>query len=202
MSESLIAVITGNCKAWVKVAVVTLAAEADRQREIWNLRDEAQISLRETAGLNGSEPMRSVVIFTPSNGMSGYAEPVFIWRRQNRASQTVWMRGYPGVTGQACGESYPQEDGRPVIPPVMWSGCMKQMESSMERYSASMNQEVKLPISGSKVAVHGETGVRQDNSSNESPVMGGDAKCPDFCSASHLVRGYQSCPTSRGGHRT
>ena len=39
--------------------LVTVISEADRQREIWNLSDKAQKSLREAASLNVNEPTGS-----------------------------------------------------------------------------------------------------------------------------------------------
>lgn len=76
MSESLNAEITGNCKARVKDELATVLSEADRQREIWNLIEEAQRSLRRTAGPNASEPACSVVTPARSNAVNGCAEPV------------------------------------------------------------------------------------------------------------------------------
>ena len=55
MSESLNVLKAGKYEAWVKAELVTVSAEADRQREEWNLSNEAQKSLRETAGLNENE---------------------------------------------------------------------------------------------------------------------------------------------------
>ncbi|MHB1440545.1 MAG: hypothetical protein ACYCWK_07480, partial [Cuniculiplasma sp.] len=67
MSESLNIGKTENYEARVKDGLVTVPSEADRQREIWNLRNEAQRSLREVAGLNVNEPTSSVVMDTLSN---------------------------------------------------------------------------------------------------------------------------------------
>ena len=119
MSESLNIVRTGNYEARVKDGLVTVPSEADRQWEIWNLRNEAQRSLREAAGLNANEPIRSAVICTSSNGVNGCAEPVRWWRRQYYASTNpARMHKHPGVAGLACGEGYSREDGRSHIFPV------------------------------------------------------------------------------------
>ena len=98
--------------------LVTVISEADRQREIWNLSNKAQKSLREAAGLNVNEPISSVVIKTRSNAVNGCAEPVMVWRRQYQIpTDSVRVSGHPGVTGLACGEGYSREDGRsPTVP--------------------------------------------------------------------------------------
>ncbi|MHB8359630.1 MAG: hypothetical protein ACYDCP_09045 [Thermoplasmataceae archaeon] len=59
MSESLNIGKTENYEARVKGMLVTVISEADRQREIWNLSDKAQKSLREAASLNVNEPTGS-----------------------------------------------------------------------------------------------------------------------------------------------
>ncbi len=98
MSESLITVKTGNCKAWVKDELVTDSSEANRQREIWNLSNEAQKSLRELAGLNESEPISSVVNRSPGNWDSGCVEPLEVWRRQYHAPpHPAEVHEHPGV---------------------------------------------------------------------------------------------------------
>ena len=118
MSESLNIERTGNYEARVKAELATVSTEADRQRETWNLRNEAQRSLRRTTGLNENEPTGSVVKNHPGNWDSGCAEPLFTWRRQNCISTNpVMMCRHPCVTGQAFGEGYPREDGRsPTVP--------------------------------------------------------------------------------------
>ena len=49
------------------------------------------------------------------------------------------------------------------------------------------NCEVRMPISNSEMASEGMQAVRQVHSSNELPVMGRDAKGPDFRHASDRV---------------
>ncbi|MHB1902457.1 MAG: hypothetical protein ACYCSO_10430 [Cuniculiplasma sp.] len=93
MSESLNIGKTENYEARVKDGLATVPSEADRQREIWNLSDKAQKSLREAAGLNVNEPTSSVVICTSSNGVNGCVDPVNIWRRQYQIS-TDSVGGY------------------------------------------------------------------------------------------------------------
>ena len=51
--------------------------------EIYNLRNEARRSPRESASLNESEPICSIVRHTPSNGMTVCVEPMMIRRRQH-----------------------------------------------------------------------------------------------------------------------
>ena len=116
MSENLNTERTGNYEARVKAILATGMAEADRQRETWNPRNEVQRSLRRITGLNENEPTGSVVKSPSGNWDSGCAEPLSTWRRQNCAStHPVMMCRHPGVTGQACGERYPREDGRSRI---------------------------------------------------------------------------------------
>ena len=69
MSESLYVSRTGRYEAGGKDGLATVPSEATRQREEWNLRNEAQKSQREAAGLNKNEPIRSVVMFTRSNAV-------------------------------------------------------------------------------------------------------------------------------------
>ena len=99
--------------------MVTAISEADRQREIWNLSDKAQRSLREAAGLNANEPTSSVVMTTLSNERNGCADPIRTWRRQYQIpTDSVWVSGHLGVTGLACGKGYSRQDGRSHIFPV------------------------------------------------------------------------------------
>ena len=51
--------------------------------EIYNLRNEARRSPRESACLNESEHICSILRHTPSNGMGVCVEPMMIWRRQH-----------------------------------------------------------------------------------------------------------------------
>ncbi len=112
MSESLNVLRIGRYEARVKDGLATVPLEADRQGEIYNPRDGAGKSLREAAGLNESEPICSIVSIARSNAVIERAEPVCPGQRQYRVSHPVWMHGRFGVTGLACGEGYPQEDGR------------------------------------------------------------------------------------------
>ena len=101
MSESLNVLRTGRYEARVKGELATALPEADRQREEWNLSNEAQTSQRETAGLNESEPMCSIVTHTPGNGMTVCVEPVVGWRRQHHTEENPdWKYEHTGVSGQ------------------------------------------------------------------------------------------------------
>ena len=116
MSESLNVSRTERYEARVKAELATVSAEADRQREIWNLSNEAQKSLRETPDLNANEPIRSVVIVSRSNAVTRCAKPVYIWRRQYQIStDPVGISGHPGVSGQVWCEGYPQERGETAL---------------------------------------------------------------------------------------
>ena len=194
MSESLNIERIGTYEARVKAILATGIAEADRQRETWNLRNEAQRSLRRTTGLNENEPTGSVVKSHPGNWDSGCAEPLFTWRRQNCIStHPVMMYRHPGVTGQACGEGYPREDGRSSISPVKWHGYTELMESSIvSSIGVIQSREVKPSISRSETTVDGVREVRQVHSSDEVTVMVTDAKGPDFCCASFEEQGDHS----------
>ena len=182
MSESLNVERTGNYKTRVKVILVTDMTEADRQREIWNLSNKAQRSLREAAGLNANEPISSVVIKTRSNAVNGCAEPVMVWRRQYRIPiDSVGVSGHPGVTGLACGEGYSREDGRSHIFPVRGMEYMVIKNPTEGFYHIFHNPEVNPAISRSEMPDNEVWEVRQVHSNDETPVMGADVKEPDFC---------------------
>ena len=78
MNESFNVLKTGRYEAWVKAEQATVSVEADRQREEWNLGNEAQKSKRGTAGQNESEPVRSIVMHTSGNGMGVYIESIIL----------------------------------------------------------------------------------------------------------------------------
>ena len=194
MSESLNIGKTENYEARVKDGLVTVPSEADRQREIWNLRNEAQRSLREAAGLNVNEPTSSVVMDTLSNEESGCADPVRIWRRQYQIlTDSVGVSGHPGVSRLACGKGYSRQDGRSHIFPVRGMEYMVIKNPSAGFYHVFHSPEVNPAISGSEVPDNEVWEVRQVNSSGETSVMGADAKDPDFCNVFQSVHGYQSC---------
>ena len=194
MSESLNIGKTGNYEARVKVIMVTDMTEADRQREIWNLSDKAQRSLREAAGLNANEPTSSVVISTSSNGVNECADPVCTWRKQHQIpTDSVWVSGHLGVTGLACGKGYSRQDGRSHIFPVRGMEYMVIKNPTAGFYHIFHSPEVSPAISGSEVPDNEVWEVRQESSSDETPVMGADAKDPDFCNVFQSVHGYQSC---------
>ena len=184
MSENLNVSGAGRYEARVKGTLATVMPEADRQREKWNLSNEVQRSLRRTAGLNMSEPTCSVVKNHPGNWDSGCAEPLFTWRRQYRLPALAWVTGHPGVTGQACSEGYPREDGRSRISPMKWQGCTELIESSIgSSIFATQSLEVSPSISRNETTGNGVREVRQAHSSSEITVMVMDAKGPDFCCA-------------------
>ena len=165
--------------------LATAIPEADRQREKWNLSNEAQRSLRRTAGLNMSEPICSVVKSHPGNWDRGCAEPLFTWRRQYRIPLPALVSEHPGVTGQACSEGYPREEGRSRISPMTWYGYSEPMESStVSGIGVTQFHEVTPPISRSEMAGNGVREVRQVYSMYERLVMGVDVKRPYFCCAS------------------
>ena len=162
--------------------MVTAISEADRQREIWNLSDKAQRSLREAAGLNANEPTSSVVMTTLSNERNGCADPIRTWRRQYQIpTDSVWVSGHLGVTGLACGKGYSRQDGRSHIFPVRGMEYMVIKNPTAGFYHIFHSPEVSPAISGSEVPDNEVWEVRPDNSSDEFSVMEMDAKCPDFC---------------------
>lgn len=106
---------------------------------------------------------------------------------------------HPGVTGWACGEGYSREGGRSRTSPVKWLTCTARIESSNESSVRTWkSQEVSQSISRSEMTGNGVREVRQVHSSGEFPVMGMDAKEPDFCSASSRERGSPSLQTHQG----
>lgn len=172
MSESLNTVRTGSCKARSKGILVTAIPEAGRQREIWNLSNEAQISLREIAGLNMCEPRCSVVIMTPGNWVNGRAEPFCVWRRQHHAPpHPAEVHERSGVAGQACCEGYPREDGRSLI----------LAHSGIKHPNVDQEMDVRTAISVTRETLsNGIREVGKDHINDESSVMGADAKGPCF----------------------
>ena len=194
MSESLNIGKTENYEARVKDGLATVPSEADRQREIWNRSNPAQRSLREAAGLNANEPTSNVVISTSSNGVNECADPVCTWRKQHQIpTDSVWVSGHLGVTGLACGKGYSRQDGRSHIFPVRGMEYMVIKNPTAGFYHIFHSPEVSPAISGSEVPDNEVWEVRQESSSDETPVMGADAKDPDFCNVFQSVHGYQSC---------
>ena len=178
MSESLNVSRTERYEARVKAELATVSAEADRQREIWNLSNEAQRSRRETPDLNVNEPICSVVMTTPSNGVTGCAKPVCIRRRQYQIStDSVGVSGHLGVPGQVWCEGYPREDGRDCIAPVRLSLCMRLIKRpNVDSSQADESREVTIRISGSEIGSKGMQPVRQAHSRHDTPVMGADRR--------------------------
>ena len=176
--------------------MVTVLLEADRQWEEWNLSNEAQKSLRETAGLNENEHICSVVSSSPSNGVKECVEPVIWWRRPYHASPNpARMHGHSGVAVPACGEGYSREDGRACFSPVRGITCVAGLKSSNGSGNHTCNNpEINLPISGSEMADNGEQAVRQAHSRNEIPVMGIGAKGHDFCERFPSSSGLSELP--------
>ena len=199
MSESLDIGKTENYEARVKGMLVTVISEADRQREIWNLSNKAQKSLREAAGLNVNEPTGSVVMSPLSNEENGCADPILLWRRQYQIlTDSVGVSGHPGVARQACGEGYSREDGRSHIFPVRGMEYMVIKNPTAGFYHVLHNPEVNPAISRSEMPDDEIWEVRQVHSSDETPAMGADVKEPDFCDVFQTVHGYQSCLNVKG----
>ena len=194
MSESLNVLRTGRYEARTKGRLVTDLSEAGRQWEIWNLSNKAQRSLRENAGLNVNEPICSTVMHTLSNGMTVCVEPFVSWRRQHHAAGIPDMpHGHTGVTGQACGEGYPKEDGRDCTVPMRLTVCMRPIKRpKVDSLHVHRSKEVSGAISGSEVLLKDLQPVRQANIRDETSVMGADPKGPDFCNASGEGQGNSS----------
>ena len=194
MSESLNVLRTERYEARVKVMLVTAMAEADRQREEWNLSNEAQKPLRKATGLNKNEPTSSTVIYPPSNGMNVCVEPVLTWRRQHQVSaNSVWIPEHTGVAGQACGEGYSREDGRDCMVPMILTVCMRPIKRpKVDSLHVHRSKEVSGVISGSEVLLKDLQPVRQANIRDETSAMEAEPKGPDFCNASGEGQGYSS----------
>ena len=193
MSESLNVSRTERYKARVKAELATVSAEADRQREIWNLSNEAQRSRRKTPDLNVNEPIRSVVIVPRSNAVTGWAEPVDIWRRQYQIStDPVGISGHPGVSGQVWCEGYPREDGRDCIAPVRLIICMKLIKRpNVDSSQADESREVTIRISESEIGSEGMQPVRQVHIRHDTPVMGADRRNLTSVNALQAVWGHR-----------
>ena len=157
--------------------------------------------LHEAAGLNESEPTSSTVISPLGNGMNVCAEPILLWRMQNQISTIpVWISGHTGVTGQACGEGYPRENGRDCIAPVRTTVCTELIKHpDVGSNHAHWNVEVTVRIIEREIEPEGMQPVRWVHSRNEVPAMGTDAKEPDFCKCSANSSGPQIHPDVKGG---
>ena len=173
MSESFSIAKTGNYEARTKGRAVPFLLEAGRQLEIWNIREKAQRSLREAAGLNESEHIYSVIILTSSNGVNGCAESVMRWRRQYRISTNpTRIPRHPGVAVLACGEGYSKEDGRDCIAPMRLTVCMRPIKRpNVGSLHVHRSKEVSGAISGSEVLLKNLQPVRQANIRDETSVM-------------------------------
>lgn len=196
MSESLNVLKTGRYEARGKDGLVTVPSEATRQREEWNLSNEAQRSRRVAAGLNENEPISSVVISSLSNEVKECVEPVIWWRRQHQISaKTVEVSGHSGVAGLACGEGYSREDGRDCIDPVRLTMHMELIKRpDVGSIHLHGSREVRMPISGSETASEVMQPVRRVHSRDEFPVMGIDPKGPDFCKSFPNSSGLSELP--------
>ena len=145
-------------------------------------------SRRESAGSNVSEAICSVVMTAHSNVVNEGVEPVNVRRRHYSTSTPAEMCWPSGVASWACGEGCSQEDGRAGIAPMRRTERRKHIKRPVAGWSKPFrNCEVRMPISNSEMASEGMQAVRQVHSSNEFPVMGRDAKGPDFRRASDCV---------------
>jgi len=183
VNESFNVEIIGNYEARVKDRLVTVLSEADRQREIWNLSNKAQKSLREAAGLNKNEHICSIVRKCLSNEVNGCVELIYGWRRHHQIStKPVRISEHPGVTVLACGEGYSRQDGRDCIAPMRLTMYMELIKCpNADSIYIHGSREVRMTISGSETTSHGVQPVRRVHSSDEFSVMEMDAKGPDFC---------------------
>ena len=145
-------------------------------------------SRRESAGSNVSKARCSVVMIAHSNVVNEGAETVSVRRRQHGTSTPAEMCWPPGVASWACGEGCSQENGRAGIAPMRRTERRKHIKRPVAgRSKPFRNCEVRMPVSNSEMASEGMQAVRQVHSSNELPVMGRDAKGPDFRHASDCV---------------
>lgn len=149
---------------------------------------EAVRPRRESAGSNVSEAICSVVMTAHSNVVNEGVEPVNVRRRHYSTSTPAEMCRPFGVASWACGEGRSQEDGRAGIALMRRTERRKHIKRPVAgRSKPFRNCEVRMPISIVEMASEGMQAVRQVHSSNELPVMGRDAKGPDFRHTSDRV---------------
>ena len=131
--------------------------------------------------------------------MTVCVEPIMSRQRQNQVSIfSVRIPGRTGVAGQACGESYPREDGRDCSAPMRTTVCTELIEHPIVGSDhAHRSVEVTIRINGSEIGSKGIQPVRQENSRDETSVMEADPKVPDFCNASGEGQGNSSRQTRR-----
>lgn len=194
MNASFNAVRADGCEARLKTEQVTVSVEAGRQRGSvdprWPNHPDAKLQAR-----TNSEPRCSTVISSHSNVDIGDAEPLQRWRRQYLTPLSAVMSESLGVARRACGEGCSKESGRPSI---VLKGCQQldnwlQMISHIWSCRAILTFNVRGTINATREGCpNAVLGVRGDDSSEEVPVMGMDAKRPHFDGVTGAVTGSPS----------
>jgi hypothetical protein len=154
VSESLDMVEAKSHEARAKGERATISSEAGRQRGTPNPKG-LRHPYAEPQAVTCSEPGCSAVIAPRSNAVSGSAEPLPSWRRQNPSAIQARPVELPGVSGTACGEGYPREGGSSSSVPYGVGGAIS--------VTREMHPDALLEVRG-------------DRSSREAPVTGVDAK--------------------------
>ena len=186
VSGSLTMLRTGKHVVWERMAEKSVHSKQTDKGDIST--HVAVRPRRESAGPNMNEVICSVVKVPHSNVVSEDAEPICVRRRQHGTSYPGEMCRSSGVAGWACGEGCSQENGRVGIALMSGTERRKHIQRPNAGWSKPfLNREVSVPISNSEMASEGMQAVRQVHSSNEFPVMGRDAKGPDFRRASDCV---------------
>ncbi|MDH2900834.1 MAG: hypothetical protein PXY39_07655 [archaeon] len=182
MSESLNMVEVGSHVARDKAVRATVTAEAVRQSGTPNpswLRNRNANPQAQTR----SEARRSIVSETRSNAVGGDAEPLDWWRRQYPSSSSAVMAESSGVAGWACRESCSKESGRSATVLNGWECICNWLQRTRPTWSCRNIHafEVRGAISVTcERRSNAAAEVGWDDSSEEVPVMGMDAKRPHF----------------------
>lgn len=136
-----------------------------------------------------SEARCSIVTSTHSNVASGSAEPLCRWRRQYQHTTMVnGCVGLSGVSGKTCGEGHSREDGRSdAVRNATLHTSIKRASESQGSGAACKERSV-INVTR-EVHSHAVSEVRGAYSSDEAPVMGGDAKRPHFDGGIEAVNG-------------
>ncbi len=157
--------------ARVKGEQATVSSEADRRRGTPNPRGLRHPDA-EPQAVTCSESRCSIVRHTRSNAVSESAEPLLWWRRHHSSANPVARpMELSGVAGTACGKGCSGQGGR----------------------SGTVRSEVRGAISATREGrPDAVPEVRGDDSSDEVPVMGIDAKRPHFDGAADEATGSPS----------
>ena len=196
MSESLNVAKAKNYEARPKAGRATVSAEAGRQsgtpNPCWLRHRDA-----EPQALTRNEARRSIVKATRSDAVSRGAEPLYLRRRQHLSSLLAELIEPFGVAGRASCEGCSREGGMSVTVLNDW----KRLDNWLQRVSTNPTWsrqgtpiiEVRGTISATRErGPNAVSEVGGDDSSEEVPAMGMDAKRPHFDGVTGAVTGSPS----------